>query len=191
MRKAHIFGTLLLFLLVTIGPAFQAAQDFSRYEALKEPRLTTLTQQKMLVVEAKGDPNVKGQEAFSLLFRTFFRLPGVKMSVPKARWLDMATAPKEEWTGLYALALPENITQLPPDVTGVRIETWEYGEVAEILHVGPYSEETPTIEKLLKFITTSGYVITGPHEEEYLRGPGMAKDPKEYMTIIRYQVKKK
>ena len=191
MRKAHILGTIFFCLAFTVGPAVQAAQDFSRYEALKEPRLTTLPQQKMLVVEAKGDPNVKGQEAFSLLFRTFFRLPGVKMSVPKARWLGKATAPKEEWTGLYALALPENITELPPDVTGARIEMWEYGEVAEILHVGPYSEETPTIEKLLKFITTSGYIITGPHEEEYLRGPGMAKDPKEYMTIIRYQVKKK
>lgn len=191
MKKACIFGMIGLCLTTASGPAFQAAQDFSQYEALKEPRLTTLPQQKMLVVEAKGDPNVKGQEAFSLLFRTFFRLPGVKMSVPRARWLGIATAPKEEWTGLYALALPENITQLPPDVTGVRIETWEYGEVAEILHIGPYSEETPTIEKLLRFITASGYVIAGAHEEEYLRGPGMAKDPKEYMTIIRYQVKKK
>jgi hypothetical protein len=174
-----------------IGPAVTAAQDFSRYEALKEPRLTSLPQQKMLVVEAKGDPNIKGREAFSLLFRTFFSLPGVKMSVPRARWLGLATAPKEEWIGLYALALPESITELPPDVTGARIETWEYGEVAEILHVGPYSEEMPTVEKLLKFITASGYVIAGPHEEEYLRGPGMAKDPKEYLTIIRYQVKKK
>ena len=57
------------------------------------------------------------------------------------------------------------------------IEEWKYGEV---------------IEKLHKFIKDKGYKITGPHEEEYIRGPELIfRSPKNYMTIIRYEVRKK
>lgn len=67
-----------------------------------------------------------------------------------------------------------------------------FGEVAEILHPGPYETESPTIDRLLKFIESSGYRIVGDHEEEYLKGPGYGKiDPKDYATIIRYRVERK
>jgi len=98
--------------------------------------------------------------------------------------------------GIYALPLSVSVSTLPvlgnnadPEVT---IEHWEYGEVAEILHVGSYSAETPTIENLYTFIKEKGYRIAGPHEEEYLRGPGMfsAGNPEKYQTIIRYRVEK-
>ena len=167
------------------------AQDFIQYEKLKEPQISIKANQKMLVVEAKGDPNVMGKEAFSKLFRTFFQLPGARMAAPRARWLTDFSQPKEVWVGLYALPLPESITSLPSDIEGVRIEEWQYGEVAEILHVGSYSEEALTIEKLHAFVEEQGYAISGPHEEEYLRGPGMAADPAQYLTVIRYQVKRK
>jgi len=166
------------------------AQDLSKYEHLKEPQINKMSRQNMLVVEAKGDPNLVAQDAFSLLFKTFFSLKGVQMSAPRARWLNLFTDPKEEWVGLYGLPLPESITELPSEIEGVRIEYWDYGEVAEILHLGPYNEETPTIKKLHEFIQEKGYQIAGPHEEVYLKGPGMASDPSGYWTIIRYQVKK-
>jgi hypothetical protein len=62
----------------------QSAQDLKAYEYLKEPRIRQgLPPQKMLVVEAKGNPNVVGQEAFGRLFKVFsafraraWRLPG-------------------------------------------------------------------------------------------------------------------
>ncbi len=189
MARIQLIGLVLcvMFFLSLLGEA----QDLSKYEHLKEPQINKKERQKMLVVEAKGDPNVAAQEAFSLLFKTFFSLKGVQMSPPRGRWLNVFTDPKEEWVGLYGLPLPESITELPPEVEGARIEYWEYGEVAEILHIGAYSEETPTIEKLHKFIQEKGYQIAGPHEEVYLKGPGMAKDPSEYWTIIRYQIKKK
>ena len=150
-----------------------------------------MARQKMIVVEAKGDPNVVAKEAFGLLFKTFFSLKGVQMAVPRARWQNIATDPKVQWVGLYGLPIPDSVTELPEGAQGARIEDWDYGEVAEILHVGPYSEETPTILKLHDFIRESGYVIAGPHEEEYLKGPGMAAGPADYWTIVRYQVRKK
>ena len=164
----------------------------SPYAALKDPRISPKPHQKMLVVEMQGDPNVVGQQAFSQLFAAFFKIPGVKMAPPRARWLTPPTEPKPEWIGLYALPLPETISALPEGMEGVRIETWEYGEVAEILHIGPYSEEEPTIERLHRFIEAEGYQIAGPHEEEYLKSPGMGNiSPAEYQTIIRHTVVKK
>jgi hypothetical protein len=191
MVKIKTMGFLIILTVFLLTPA--ATQDLSQYEKLKNPQINKMPdKQKMLVVEAKGDPNVVGKEAFSLLFKTFFSLKGVKMVPPRARWSNMVTDPKNEWIGLYALPLPDHITELPAGVTGGKIEDWDYGEVAEILHIGPYSEEGPTIEKLHLFIEEQGYQITGPHEEEYLKGPGMGPvDPAEYVTIIRYSVRKK
>lgn len=178
----------------TIGAPAPAGQVAPVGDDLKTPRITTMPDQKMLVVEAKGDPNTAGQAAFGLLFKTFFSLPGVRMAAPRARWSSpgMGADAKSEWTGYYALPLPESVTGLPAGLQGVKIEIWPYGEVAEILHVGPYAEETPTIEKLHKFIAEKGYEIAGLHEEEYIVGPGLGPtDPATYRTIIRYQIKKK
>jgi hypothetical protein len=170
----------------------QSAQDLKSYESLKEPQIRQgVPPKKMLVVEAKGNPNIKGKEAFGLLFKVFFSIQGVRMAPPRARWLSPLNSPQENWVGLYALPLPDQVAELPPGSEGTRIEVWYYGDVAEILHVGAYSEETPTIEKLMKLIDDEGYAIAGPHEEEYLKGPGMAASPADYWTIIRYQVKKK
>ena len=167
-------------------------QDLSQYEKLKNPQIRKMPEkQKMLVVEKIGDPNATAGNAFSLLYSTFFKLPGVKMAPPRARWLNTLTDPRNEWVGLYALPLPDSVDSLPSGVEGVKIDHWDYGEVAEILHVGAYSEETPTIEKLLAFIADQGYEIAGPHEEEYIRGPESGPDSSNYMTIIRYQIRKK
>jgi hypothetical protein len=166
-------------------------QDLSQYEKLKDPQIRTMPDKvKMLVVEKKGDPNVVAGMAFSTLFSTFFEQPGVKMAPPRARWLNPSD-PRHEWMGLYALPLPESVETLRTQVESVKIDLWEYGEVAEILHVGAYSEETPTIEKLFAFIAEQDYEIAGPHEEEYLKGPESGSDTSKYMTIIRYQVRKK
>jgi hypothetical protein len=172
-------------------PALATSQDLSSYESLKTPRLTTMARQKMIVVEAKGDPNVVSKDAFGLLYKTFFSLKGVRLAAPRARWVNMSTDPKDQWVGLYGLPIPDSITQLPDGIQGVRVEDWDYGEVAEILHVGSYAEEASTISKLHEFIRESGHEIAGPHEEEYLKGPGMAASPSDYWTIIRYSVKKR
>ena len=111
------------------------------------------------------------------------------MSGLRARWPDAHLLPKDQWTAHWALPVPDDVQTLPqkqPDAE-VRLETWTYGTVAQILHLGPYNEEGPTIQILHNFIAERGYEIAGDHEEEYLTSP-RAKVPK---TIIRYQVRKK
>jgi len=167
---------------------------------LREPHLATLAPQKVLLVTAKGDPNTVGKKAFGRLMRAYYALDGVpkggpSFKPPRARWPNAGGSPGE-WTGLYAMPVPDSVTKMPPgdgkDGLEVALATWEYGEVAEILHVGAYSAEEPTIARLKGFVSDQGYEVAGPHEEEYLRGPGMlfAGDPGGYLTLIRYQVRK-
>ena len=73
----------------------------------------------------------------------------------------------------------------------VSLTTWKYGEVAELLYIGPYDEERLVLEGLRDYINESGYAYVGSHEEEYLKGPGMffRGNPENYVTILRYEVR--
>jgi hypothetical protein len=188
MKVAFII--LLLAASAMLARAQMGVQDLSRYDVLKDPAISAKPAAKMLVVEAKGDPAVASGPAFGLLFKVFFRIPGARMAPPRARWAFGPETPKDQWVGYYALPVPDAAT-LPPGSEGAKIAVWDYGDVAEILHAGAYADETPTIEKLQKFIADNGYVIAGPHEEEYIRGPESGPNSAGYLTIIRYQVKRK
>jgi len=173
----------------------------SSYAYLKQPQKRVLADQKMVVVEAQGDPEEVGPRAFKMLFTTYLKIPGVpkgpKQPAPRARWLAESDISSSQRIGRYALPITPRIDRLPgiKEESGlsVSIATWTYGQVAEILHVGPYTEETGTLEKLKNFIHDQGDSIIGDHEEEYIKGPSMFSqgDPKNYCTIIRYRVMKK
>ena len=50
----------------------------------------------------------------------------------------------------------------------VRFEAFEEGPCAQILHVGPFSEEGPTIQRLHQHIKDTGRNLRGRHHEIYL-----------------------
>ncbi len=169
---------------------------YEQYKGLLEPCISEHTDQKMLEYKGMGDPNKTAMKAFSTLFKTYYSLKDVdKLGyvAPRARWPETDISKKNEWVGLYGVSVADTVNELPAGTDpNVKLVTWMYGKVAEILHVGPYSEEAPAIEKLKTFIASGGYKIAGAHEEEYLRGPGMfgPGNTKKYLTIIRYQVAK-
>lgn len=155
---------------------------------------------KMLTITSFGDPN-HSEKWMKALFGTAY---STKMKVYKpvgkimtlgkltAEWPDAHLKPKNEWTGHWAIEVPdwvkeEDLIQKDPDLP-VNLEIWPEGKYAEILHLGAYTEEGPTIQILHKFIEKNGYKladIPGVHEEEYLTKP----DSKVVKTIIRYRVK--
>lgn len=178
---------------------FARTDDLKKYGALREPRIVLRPNQKMLVVEVAGDPNSATREAMAVLFQNFYALKRttrrLRMNTVRARWPRPPEAAKEPWVGIYGLPIPEGVEALPCKVRAlspVRIEVWEYGQVAEILHVGPYSETSQTAHRLRNYLQSQGYSVAGPQEEEYLRGPGLLfkGNPREYLTIIRYRVEK-
>jgi hypothetical protein len=162
----------------------------------QQPRLIKMPSQTVAVVVSKGDPNMVGEQVFPALYGSVFTLKmklkksgrdDFKVTGLRARWPDAHLVPKDQWTAYWALPIPDDTTELPKKATSpdVSLEVWQYGLVAEILHIGPYSEEGPNIERLHKFIEQSGYEITGAHEEEYLTSP----KAKVQKTIIRYPVR--
>ncbi|MBI3953409.1 MAG: GyrI-like domain-containing protein [Chloroflexi bacterium] len=161
------------------------------------PEILQMPSQKMAVVHTHGDPNVVGPQVFPALYGAVYTLKfalkkkGVEFKVgpPRARWPNAHQSPKEQWTGIWGLAIPEDTPALTQKVPGVevKVEEWRYGTVAQVLHVGPYSEEMPTVERLHRFIAENGYEIAGVHEEEYLTTP----KAKVQKTVIRYPIRKK
>ena len=165
------------------------------------PELIELSDRKMLTVQSTGDPNVVGEAVFGALYGTAygtkfktFKPKGVKMELGKlvAMWPDAHLKPKSEWTGVWAVPVPEYVTeadlvQKEPD-NPAKLEVWPGGTYAQILHLGSYAEEGPTIQILHKFIEEQGIKmkdVIGNHEEEYLTKP----DSKVVKTIIRYRIK--
>ena len=163
-----------------------------------DPVIIEMPSQKMAVVTTVGDPNEAGESVFPQLYGTVYSLKftlkkqgktDFKVTGLRAKWPDAHIKPKDSWTGIWGLPVPNDTTELKGKLPSPKIElqTWEYGTVAQILHIGPYSEEGPTIQRLHEFIGANGYTIAGSHEEEYLTMP----DVKEPKTIIRYPVRKK
>jgi hypothetical protein len=162
-----------------------------------DPVLLELPPQRMAVVTTQGDPNEVGEAVFPALYGALYALKfqlkkegrDFKVGALRARWPDAHLVPKDQWTGVWGLPLPEGVAEVPAKVPGVAVtvETWEYGTVAQILHLGPYTTEAPTVQRLHEFIAASGYEIAGTHEEEYLTRPGA----KVQKTLIRYPVRKR
>ena len=163
-----------------------------------DPQIIEMPSQKMAVIRAKGAPDKVFSDFMPALYGSVYTLkfdlkkkgqPTFKVSGLRARYPDAHLISKDEWTITIGLPIPEDTTSLPQKVpnTEVKIEQWEYGTVAQILHLGAYDQENTSIERLHQFIESSGYEISGVHEEEYLTRP----DAKVVKTIIRYPIKKR
>lgn len=117
---------------------------------------------------------------------------------------DMSTFTTEDksaWDWTMMIMQPDQVT---PEVFGqaqatatkkkslnaigrVRLERFAEGLAAQILHIGPYAAEGPTIQRLHAFIAEQGYKLTGKHHEVYLSDPRRAA-PEKMKTIVRQPV---
>jgi len=69
----------------------------------------------------------------------------------------------------------------------LRLEKYKEGKAAQILHIGPYSEEGPTVQKVHDFIQDKDGTFDGhkqKHHEIYLSDPRKA-NPVTMKTVIR------
>jgi len=74
-----------------------------------------------------------------------------------------------------------------PALHKLRLEEFSEGRCAQILHIGPYSAEGPTIAKLHEYIDAHSS-LTGKHHEIYLTDIRRA-DPMKWKTILRQPMK--
>ncbi len=71
----------------------------------------------------------------------------------------------------------------------IRLETYAEGLAVQIMHIGPYASEGPTIGKLHSFASERGLTLTGKHHEIYLSDPRKVS-PGKMKTVIRQPVRK-
>ena len=73
----------------------------------------------------------------------------------------------------------------------LRFHTYNEGLSAQIMHIGSYDDEGPTLLRLHQsWISGNGYVENGKHHEIYLSDPRRTA-PDKLKTVLRQPIKKK
>jgi hypothetical protein len=100
------------------------------------------------------------------------------------KWTMMIMQPHfvEEGVILAAIAEVKRKKSLP-ELGALRLESFTEGLCAQTLHIGPFSEEGPTIQRVHDFIGARS-ALSGKHHEVYLSDIRRA-DPRKWRTIIR------
>ena len=105
---------------------------------------------------------------------------------------------KEDWKWTLMIMQPQLVTEEmvleaienvkvkknPVSLPLVRFESFDEGKAAQIMHIGPFSEEGPAVEKVHSFIEQNGGQLTGKHHEIYLSDIRRAA-PEKWKTVIR------
>jgi hypothetical protein len=100
------------------------------------------------------------------------------------KWTMMIAQPDFASDDMAQVAIAATRKKKGPDgMAPVRLQTFAEGTCAQILHVGPFSAEGPTIAKVHAFIAARGS-LRGKHHEIYLSDITKA-DPAKWKTIIR------
>jgi len=188
------------------------------YTAKIKPKLVDVPEGKFLTILGKGDPNGEEyQQAIHSIYGTAYTLKfyykkqgkDFKVNALEGLWslekgvFDLNNpAPREDWRWKSMIRVPdfveeEVLNDLVPrlvekrgdKVKEVKLESIYEGLSAQIMHVGPYSEEIPTINKLHEWVEEQGYRLRGDHHEIYMSDPRRTK-PENLKTIIRTPVEK-
>ena len=182
--------------------------------SVKEVEIVEVPQMNFLMIDGDGGPNHPTfQNAIEVLFPLSYTLKfmikkseiGIDYGVLPLEglwWADDMSSfikdKKDDWKWTLMIMQPEFITnemvietvkqvkvkKNPISLPLVRFESFAEGKAAQIMHIGPFSEEGPTVEKVHTFIDDSGCKRTGKHHEIYLSDILRAA-PKKLRMILR------
>ena len=188
------------------------------YTAKKRAEIIDVPPGNFLSIVGRGEPGGEAYKAamdalYGLSYTLKFKCKEegrdfTVMALEGLWWFDDPEAsfdevPREEWSWKSMIRQPDFVTaemqeevrpqvrekKSVPEVDEVILEAFHEGLSAQIMHIGPYSEEEPTIAKLHEFIRENGYRTRGHHHEIYLSDPRRAA-PERWRTIIRQPIEK-
>lgn len=188
------------------------------YSSSKNPSIVDIPSAKFLTITGRGEPGGEAYQAaldalFSTAYTVKFKAKAVGrdfvvMTLEGLWWWDgpedsFEKVPKEKWNWKSMIRQPDFITSEMVEeakkevkqnkglegIDRVILEEFHEGLSAQILHIGPFSEEGGTITKLNEFIEENGYKMRGHHHEIYLSDPRRAS-PEKWRTIIRHPIEK-
>jgi hypothetical protein len=180
----------------------------------KEAELVEAPPMNFLMVDGAGDPNRERsyQQAVEALFSAAYAVKfkvkktlAIDYGVPPLEglwWADdmaaFASGDKAGWKWTMMIMQPEFVSAAMvrdtiaevgnkkdlPALARMRLAKFAEGKSAQILHVGPFSTEGPTIAKVHAFIASLGGRLHGKHHEIYLSDIRKA-DPAKWKTVVR------
>ena len=104
------------------------------------------------------------------------------------RWQALIMQPDPIDAELIAAATAEAAGKKElPGLARLEYTRWAEGRCAQLLHIGPYAAEAPSIAALHEAIAEAGYRPRGRHHEIYLGDPRRSA-PDKLRTIIRHPV---
>lgn len=182
-----------------------------------KPKWVVLPALNYLMIDGKGDPNtaIQYQQAVEALYPLAYgikfkikRTTGLDYGVMPLEGLwwvpDMnlfTTSSKDDWLWTAMILQPPSLTnelfieiladvkkkKNLPALDKIRFESYHEGQAAQVMHIGPYADEEPTIRMLHEFIFSQGHSLQGKHHEIYLGDPRRSA-PEKLRTIIRQPI---
>jgi len=111
---------------------------------------------------------------------------------------DFVKPNKDKWHWTAMIMQPDFITKAMvekakediakkkelPSLAKLRFEKFHEGRSAQIMYIGLFANEGPTIAKIHEYITQGGHKLRGRHHEIYLSDPRKTA-PEKLKTVIR------
>jgi hypothetical protein len=184
------------------------------YKAKKKPDTVYVPEGRFLSILGQGDPNgeeyqhaIQALYAWAYTLKFHYKAQDLDFKVMPLEGLWWVTdgifdinnpSPRENWRWRSMIRVPDFVedqamNELLPGlvekkggvVDKVTLFTYHEGISAQVMHLGPYSEEASTINMLHEWVEKQGYRLRGDHHEIYLSDPRRAA-PEKMKTIIRH-----
>ena len=186
----------------------------------KHVTIVEVPKMNFLMIDGSGDPNTSQmykdaiEALFSLSYTIKFMMKKTKavdyavMPLEGLWWVDdmsnFSVTSKDEWKWTAMIMQPEHVTENIvakaveeiekkknlPSLPKIRFDSFHEGTSAQIMYIGAYADEGPTVMKIHEFINENQGALIGKHHEIYLSDPRRAA-PEKLKTIIRQPMKKK
>lgn len=183
------------------------------FEVVDVPPMT------FLMIDGEGDPNTSQayREALEALYPVAYAAKFISkrdlgtdyvvMPLEGLWWAenlaDFSLGRKDTWLWTVMIRQPDHLTETiirrameeaakkkkPAALPNMRFETYHEGLAMQIMYIGPYSDEAPTIAQMHEHIEANGYLLGGKHHEIYLSDPRRTA-PEKLKTIIRQPIKR-
>ena len=190
------------------------------YPPAADPVLVDVPPLQFVMIDGAGDPNTSQAfgEAASALYGVAYTLKFMSkelgtdftvMPLEGLWWADDMTAftaegRKDDWFWTSVIMVPDWITpdrfaaareaaaakKDLPALPKMRLETYHEGLAVQIMHIGPFADEGPTLKRLHEeYLPANGYVENGKHHEIYLSDPRRTA-PDKLKTVLRQLARK-
>lgn len=184
-----------------------------KFTILEIPKLN------FIMIDGHGDPNIEPSytAAIETLYAMSYTLKfHVKktmdidytvMGLEGLWWVpdmnEFSITRKEDWDWTAMIMQPDFITPAlfeeakhqvitkgkGPRINDARLESFHEGTCVQVMYIGPFKDEGPTIANMHAYAKEQGYDLAGKHHEIYL-SDFRRTAPEKLKTVIRQPLKK-